>query len=232
MSIPIAENLAAVHERMADAARHAGRAPEAVRLLAVSKTHPAGAVREALEAGQRLFGENRVQEALAKMERVGPGPEWHLIGHLQRNKARNVPGHFAAVHSLDSLQLADALQRHAETLNVPMDVLIQLNWEREASKAGITNEADLRRLVEHVCGACPRLRLTGLMTIPPPELGELATRNAFARVRELHAGLKAEFGLGPAFCELSMGMSHDFVWAIAEGSTLVRIGTAIFGARG
>lgn len=227
----IAHNLAAVRERIADATRQAGRPPDAVRLLAVSKTHPAEAVRAAMEAGQRLFGENRVQEALAKMEQVGPGPEWHLIGHLQSNKARLVPGRFAAVHSLDSAHLADALQRHAEAADAHLDVLIQVNWEREASKAGLTDEGALSRLVAHVSTACPRLRLTGLMTIPPPELGEQATRQAFARVRELHEALRAEFGLGVAFSELSMGMSHDYAWAIAEGATLVRVGTAIFGAR-
>jgi PLP dependent protein len=231
MSPSIAENLAAVRERIAQAARRAGRAPEDVRLLAVSKTHPAAAVQGAWRAGQRLFGENRVQEALEKMERVGPGPEWHLIGHLQSNKARLVPGRFAAVHSLDSTRLASALQRHAEAAGVSLSVLIQLNWEHEASKSGVADEAALRRLVEHVRAACPRLVLAGLMTIPPAELGEAETRRVFASMRTLHAGLQAEFALGPAFRELSMGMSHDYEWAIAEGATLVRIGTAIFGAR-
>jgi PLP dependent protein len=231
MAASIAENLAAVRERIAEAARRAGRAPEAVRLLAVSKTRPAAAVLEAYGAGQRLFGENRVQEALAKMEQTGPGPEWHLIGHLQGNKAKLVPGRFAALHSLDSEALASALQRHALAAGAMLPVLIQLNWEHEASKSGIGDEAALRRLVEHVRAACPSLALTGLMTIPPPELSEAETRASFAHVRTLHAGLQAEFGLGAAFCELSMGMSHDFEWAIAEGATLVRVGTAIFGAR-
>jgi PLP dependent protein len=231
MPASIADNLAAVRERIAAAARRAGRAPESVRLLAVSKTQPAAAVLEALAAGQRLFGENRVQEAVAKMDQTGPGPEWHLIGHLQSNKARLVPGRFAAVHSLDSVHLADALQRHAAAAGVRLPVLIQLNWEHEASKSGVSGEADLRRLVEHLRRDCPALALTGLMTIPPPELGEAETRRAFAAVRALHAGLLVEFGLGEGFRELSMGMSHDFEWAIAEGATLVRVGTAIFGAR-
>jgi hypothetical protein len=231
MPASIADNLAAVRERIAEAARRAGRTPESVRLLAVSKTKPAGAVLEAFRAGQRLFGENRVQEALAKMDECGPGPEWHLIGHLQSNKARLVPGRFAALHSLDSGPLADALQRHAEAAQASLPVLIQLNWGQEASKSGITDEAGLRRLVEHVRTACPRLVLSGLMTIPPLELSERETRAIFAQVRTLHAGLQAGFALGAAFCELSMGMSHDFEWAIAEGSTLVRVGTAIFGAR-
>jgi PLP dependent protein len=231
MTPSIAENLAAVRARIAEAERRAGRAPQSVRLLAVSKTKPAAAVLEAFRAGQCLFGENRVQEALAKMEETGPGPEWHLIGHLQSNKARSVPGRFAAVHSLDSERLATELQRHADAAGASLDVLIQLNWEREASKGGLTEEPALRRLVEHVRGHCPRLVLTGLMTIPPPELSEAETRASYARVRTLHGGLQAEFGLGAAFRELSMGMSHDFEWAIAEGATLVRVGTAIFGAR-
>ncbi len=227
----IAENLAAVQARIAEAALRAGRAPESVRLLAVSKTKPAAAVLEAYRAGQRCFGENRVQEALAKMEETGPGPEWHLIGHLQSNKARAVPGRFAAVHSLDSERLANELQRHAESAAVPLEVLIQLNLEHEASKSGLTGEDGLRRLVEHVKARCPRLLLTGLMTIPPPDLSEAETRAGYARLRTLHAALRAEFGLDAAFRELSMGMSHDFEWAIAEGATIVRVGTAIFGAR-
>ena len=231
MTSTIAENLAAVRARIAEAARRAGRDPQSVRLLAVSKTKPPEAVREAFAAGQRLFGENRVQEALAKMEACGPGPEWHLIGHLQSNKARQVPGRFAAVHSLDSERLASELQRHAESAGAELQVLIQLNLEHEATKAGLTEEDALRRLAEHVRARCPRLVLTGLMTIPPPDLPEAQTRAGYARLCALHAALRAEFGLGAAFCELSMGMSHDFEWAIAEGATLVRVGTAIFGAR-
>jgi hypothetical protein len=233
----IAENLAALRERIAAAARAAGRSPEEVRLMAVSKTQPAAAVLEALRAGQTLFGENRVQEALGKMDEVArltpgpPGPEWHLIGHLQSNKAKLVPGRFAALHSLDSVPLADALQRQLERAGAALDVLIQLNWAQEATKSGVTDEETLRRLVEHVRQACPRLALVGLMTIPPPELDEAATRALYARVRALRDGLRAEFGLGAGFGALSMGMTHDFEWAIAEGATLVRVGTAIFGAR-
>jgi len=231
MTSSIAENLAAVRAAIAEAATRAGRDPASVRLLAVSKTKPAEAVQAAYRAGQRLFGENRVQEAVAKMDAAGPGPEWHLIGHLQSNKAKLVPGRFAALHSLDSAPLASALQRHAEAAGADLPVLIQLNLEHEATKAGLTAEDDLRRLVEHVRGTCPRLALTGLMTIPPPALDEAATRTIYARLRTLHAALRAEFGLGAAFCELSMGMSHDYPWAIAEGATIVRVGTAIFGAR-
>jgi hypothetical protein len=123
------------------------------------------------------------------------------------------------------------LQRHAEAAGASLDVFIQLNWGQEATKSGVADEAALRRLVEHVRAQCPRLVLRGLMTLPPPDLGEAETRRIYAQVRALLGGLRAEFGLGAAFCELSMGMSHDLEWAIAEGATWVRVGTAIFGAR-
>ena len=230
MPAPIAENLAAVRKRIAAAARRSGRLPEAVQLVAVSKTMPASAVVEAVRAGQRLFGENRVQEALAKIEQVGPGPVWHLVGHLQSNKARFVPGSFAAVHSVDSERIAQALQHHAAIAGGNVDVYVQLNWSQEDTKSGVTDEVALRRLVDVIAG-CPNLTLKGLMTLPAQHLSEAETRRAYAGIRNLHAGLSAEFALGPAFCELSMGMTHDFEWAIEEGATIVRVGTAIFGAR-
>lgn len=226
----IAENLAVVRERIAQAAQRAGRRPEEVTLIAVSKTKPAQAVREAFRAGQRIFGENRVQEALPKMVEAGPGPVWHLIGHLQTNKARQIPGKFAAVHSVDSERLAAAMARHAQAAEHPLDVYLQLNLDREASKSGVTGEEPLRRLAEFTA-ASPRLVLKGLMTIPSPSLDEGETRRLYARIRELLGALKAEFSLGGAFRELSFGMSHDFEWAIEEGATIVRVGTAIFGAR-
>jgi hypothetical protein len=226
----IAENLAAVRERIAGAARRAGRSPEEVTLIAVSKTKPARAVLEAFRAGQEIFGENRVQEALAKMAETGPGPDWHLIGHLQTNKAKQVPGNFAAVHSVDSERVAAALSKHAEAAGHPLDVYLQLNLDREATKAGVTGEEPLRRLAEFTA-ASTRLVLKGLMAIPAPSLDEGETRRLYARIRDLLAALKAEFGLGESFRELSFGMSHDFEWAIEEGATLVRVGSAIFGAR-
>ena len=233
MTTSIAENLAAVRDRIAAAAKAAGRDAGEITLIAVSKEKPAEVVVEALRAGQRVFGENRVQEALAKIETVAEEveqAEWHLIGHLQTNKARMIPGRFAAVHTLDSERLARALNRHAESAGVVLDVFIQLNLAREASKSGVREMGELGRLLECVleCGA---LRPRGLMTLPDPALDEAGTRAHFAQVRELNIKVGGEFGLGPNFNELSMGMSHDFLWAIAEGATMVRVGTAIFGAR-
>jgi hypothetical protein len=226
----IAENLAAVRSRMADAARRAGRPPDGVQLIAVSKTQPAAAVLEAIAAGQRRFGENRVQEALAKIAAVGPGPEWHLIGHLQSNKAKWVPGNFQVVHSVESERLAQALSAHVKPNGPALKVLLQLNLHREASKSGVEDGEGARRLLEAI-RHMPGLEAAGLMTLPDPTLPEAATRAHFAEVRGMLERLRQECAPGPAFRELSMGMSHDFEWAIEEGATFVRVGTAIFGAR-
>lgn len=230
MPTTIADNLQAVHTRIAEAAQRAGRDPGEVRLMAVSKTQPAAAVREAYDAGQRLFGENYVQEALDKMAAVGEGPQWHLIGHLQRNKARQVPGAFTAVQSLDAERTAAALQRHAEAAGGRLQVYLQANLSGEASKTGVPDADGLRALAEAVRGMA-NLELCGLMTIPAPDLDERSTRAIYAELRRLLEALRGEFAPGPQFRELSMGMSHDYAWAIAEGATLVRVGTAIFGAR-
>lgn len=232
----IAENLASVRDRISEAARHAGRSVSSVRLIAVSKAHPASAVAEAFAAGQRDFGENRVQEALDKMLGVPAEATWHLIGHLQSNKAKRVPGSFVMVHTVDSARLALALDRYAraggvQTVARPLDVLLQANVTGEATKSGVRDEEALEPLLRAVLG-CPSLRPVGLMTIPDPAHDERATRAVFSRLREALERLRSACGTGPAFRELSMGMSHDFEWAISEGATLVRIGTAIFGARG
>ncbi len=225
----IADNLAVVRERIAQAARRGGRDADAVSLVAVSKTKPLAAVMEAYAAGQRLFGENRVQEALPKIEQAPSDTKWHMIGHLQTNKARQIPGAFTTVQSVDSEKLARALSKHVPDGEV-LDILLQLNWSQEASKAGITDEDGLRQVLPVVLGL-PGLRLTGLMTIPDPDDSEAQTRRCFADIRELHARMQQEFGLGETFGELSMGMTQDFEWAIEEGATIVRVGTAIFGAR-
>lgn len=225
----IADNLVAVRERVAQAARRSGRDANAVTLVAVSKTMPVAAVMAAYGAGQRLFGENRVQEALPKIEQAPEDTQWHMIGHLQTNKARQIPRTFTTVQSVDSERLARALSKHVPT-GETLDVMLQLNWSHEASKAGITDEEGLRQVLRTVL-ALPGLRLTGLMTIPDPDYDETRTRRCFADIRELHDRVRREFELGPAFCELSMGMTHDFEWAIEEGATVVRVGTAIFGAR-
>jgi hypothetical protein len=226
----IADNLAAVRHRMTEAARRAGRPADAVTLVAVSKTQPPQAVQAALAAGQRIFGENRVQEALAKMDAVGDGPLWHLIGHLQTNKAKWVPGRFDTVQTLDSERLAQALDTHAHGREGPLKVLLQLNLTREATKSGVADWDALCRLLESV-RRCTSLLPTGLMTLPDPALSESETRAHFAQVRGMLERVRRELDPGPAFRELSMGMSHDFEWAIEEGATLVRVGTAIFGQR-
>jgi len=226
----IAENLAQVRSRIAAAAGRSGRAADSVRLIAVSKTHPATAVAEACAAGQVEFGENRVQEALEKIPQSPPGAIWHLVGHLQSNKARFVPGAFRMVHSLDSVRLAEALARHAEAAGRTVEVLLQANLSGEASKSGVPDGAALEPLLAATL-RCPRLKPVGLMTIPDPAGGEGRTRAAFARLRELLGRLRDSCGAGADFRELSMGMSQDYEWAIEEGATLVRVGTAIFGVR-
>ena len=226
----IAGNLATVRVKVAEAARRSGRCEEDVRLIAVSKTKPLEDILAAWRAGQQDFGENRVQEALDKIAQAPPELRWHLIGHLQSNKARLVPGRFAMVQSVDSERLAQALARHAEAAGLRQPMMVQLNWSGEGTKAGVTDMAALRALVAVIAGL-PALALTGLMTIPDPAYSEAQTRAHYAQVREALAALQREFALGPDFRELSMGMSHDYVWAIEEGATVVRVGTAIFGAR-
>lgn len=230
MAETTAARLAAVRGRIAAAAQRAGRDPGEITLVAVSKTQPAEAVIEALRAGQKVFGENRVQEALTKMESVPDEAEWHLIGNLQRNKARQVPGRFLALHTLDSAALAVELNKRAAAAGLVQQALIQLNWSGEASKSGVEDPAGLARVLETVLD-CSALRLTGLMTMPDPDYSEAQTRRHFAQIRELAGKLRTEYRLPPSFCELSMGMSHDFEWAVEEGATLVRVGSAIFGER-
>jgi len=224
----LAENLAEVRERIDRAARAAGRDPSAVRLVAVSKTKPAAMVAEALAAGQILFGENYVQEAKEKIAAAGPGPQWHLIGHLQSNKAHLAAELFHAVQTVDRLKLAKALARRANELGKTLTVLIQVNVGQEPQKSGCAVQ-EAPALAEAVA-AMEGLRLAGLMTMPPFFDDPDRARPYFARLRELAERLK--HGLPPGCMdELSMGMSGDFEAAVAEGATLVRVGTAIFGGR-
>ena len=225
----IAANLARVRERIAAAARAAGRDPSEVRLVAVSKTKPAAAVRRAWEAGQTIFGENYVQEARDKIAQVGPGPVWHLIGHLQSNKARLAASLFAVVETVDRPKIARALDRHARELGKELGVLLQVNLSGEAQKSGCSPE-EAEALAQEVA-ELPGLRLMGLMTIPPFFDQPGRARPYFARLRELAERLAPNLPPG-SMDELSMGMSGDFEAAVAEGATLVRVGTAIFGARG
>lgn len=226
----IHDNLQAVRQRIALAATAAGRDPRSVTLLAVSKTHPASLVEEAVRAGQASFGENYVQEALEKMdalERIsggkpGGGPiEWHLVGPLQSNKTRLVAERFDWVHSIESEKIARRLSDQRPAGMAPLNALIQVNVSGEASKGGVA-PGEVAVLAGKI-RALPRLRLRGLMAIPEP--GADAAR--YRELKVLFESLKGEFG----FDTLSVGMSDDMELAIAEGSTMVRIGTAIFGAR-
>ena len=230
----IRDNLQAVSERIARAAAAAGRSAHSVRLLAVSKTHPPALLEEAFRAGQTAFGENYVQEALEKMEalagllgeRRARELEWHLVGPLQSNKTRIAAERFDWVHSVSSTKVARRLSEQRSADCAPLNVLIQVNCSGEASKSGVTlGEAPaLAHAVTHLGG----LRLRGLMAIPEPSRDATVQRARFRAVRELYERLRAD---GLALDTLSLGMSDDLEAAIAEGSTLVRIGTAIFGAR-
>ncbi|WP_374261824.1 YggS family pyridoxal phosphate-dependent enzyme [Zoogloea sp.] len=223
----LSDRLQNLVRRIAQAARAAGREPAAVSLLAVSKTWPAQSVREAAQAGQRAFGENYVQEGVAKVDALADlRLEWHFIGPLQSNKTRPVANRFAWVHSIDRLKIAERLSEQRDVHLPPLQVCIQVNVSGEASKSGVAPAAlpELARAV----AALPRLRLRGLMAIPEPTPDVAVQRARFASLRALRDQLNAE---GLALDTLSMGMSDDLEAAIAEGATLVRVGTAIFGAR-
>ena len=238
----VASNLAEVRDRIAQAANRAGRQPDDVALMAVSKTHPASAILEAIAAGQRLFGENRVQEFAAKVEEVragaplppavgrgGSDAKFHLIGHLQSNKAAMAAELFDAVDSVDSLRLAERLNEAASRLNRRLDVLIEVNIGGEAAKSGFAPASDELQALVEAQPRLPGLVIRGLMTVPPFAAEAEGARPYFRQLRELRDRLRASSGL--ALSELSMGMSHDFEVGIEEGSTCVRIGTAIFGER-
>lgn len=226
----VQENVERIQERIQLACQRAGRPAEDVRLIAVSKTKPAEAIREAYAAGLREFGENRVQEAAAKRKELADlDAAWHLIGHLQSNKAKQAVQLFASIHSVDSLNLAEKIDRAAASLGRKLPVLIEVHLGEEASKFGVEEDA-LLQLAEKI-GALPSIELRGLMTLPPffdiPE----DVRPFFRRLREMAERLEARNLPGVSMRELSMGMSHDFEIAIEEGATIVRVGTAIFGGR-
>ena len=223
----LTERLHAVRDRIARAARLAGRDPGDVRLVAVSKFHPARAVAALAAAGQRDFGESYVQEACAKQAELAHlALNWHCVGHVQTNKAKNAAGRFQYIHSLDSLKLAQALRRHVPAPQ-RQQVLIQVNLGNEEQKSGVQPEA-LAALAEQVA-RMQELDLAGLMCLPPFFDNGALARPYFALVRKMCEHLRARLGL--ALPELSMGMSGDFAEAVAEGATLVRIGTDIFGPR-
>lgn len=220
-----------VRQKISAAALRSHRRVEDVTLVAVSKTHPADAVREAIAAGLTDFGENRVQEAEAKIPEVGrDAARWHLIGHLQSNKARRAVELFDWIHSVDSVDLARRIDRICDEVDrEELPVLIQVDLGHEATKTGVP-EKDLREVVDAV-RECDRLRLRGLMTLPPFFETAEKVRPYFKRLRELRDELQQEGIFGERPGDLSMGMTHDFEIAIEEGATIVRVGTAIFGER-
>lgn len=224
----LAGRVAEVKKALAEVATRAGRRPEEVTLVAVSKLHPGSDIRALAESGQVDFGENYVQEALGKQEELADlDVNFHFIGGLQSNKAKFVAGNFCLVHSVDSRKLAQALHKKAGSLGVVQDILLQVNIAEEVQKSGITEEM-LPQLAEDVMNM-DGLRLVGLMTMPPFFNEPERARPVFARLRELKEGLEKQLGL--SLPHLSMGMTGDFVPAVEEGATLVRIGTKIFGAR-
>lgn len=226
----IQNNLAQIHARIAAACTRSGRDPAEVRLVAVSKTKPADMINEAAAAGQQLFGENYVQEFVDKVEQVDAPVEWHFIGSLQSNKVKYLRGKVAMIHSLDRFSLAEEINRQWSKIDQPLEVLLEVNLGEEASKAG-TDAMTLFEMARQVA-TLPQLRVRGLMALPPWLDDPEAVRPYFRRLRQLAEELSDERIPGIEMRELSMGMSHDFEVAIEEGATLVRVGTAIFGARG
>ena len=228
--IDLKDNIARVQERIAEACRRVGRRPEDVKLVAVSKTVPPDRIRKAYDAGLRDFGENRVQEANAKRAALSDlTVTWHLVGHLQTNKAKLARELFHCVHSLDSLRLAQKLDEAAVCSGDRLPVLIEVNLGEEQTKSGV-REQDVLALAEQV-GRLSTLELSGLMVLPPFFEDPEQARPFFRRLRELARTIDSASLPGVSMRELSMGMSHDFEVAIEEGATTVRIGTAIFGER-
>jgi hypothetical protein len=229
----IAENIIVVRKRVTAAARRAGRSPEDVALMAVSKTFPPERIREAYDAGLRMFGENRVQEFAGKAGALADlrDADWHMIGHLQTNKAGKAVELFTAVDSVDSLKLAEKLDTAARALHKKLSVLIEINVGGETAKSGIAPDSPE---LEHLLRAAPQLEslaFRGLMTVPPFTNDPEGARQFFRKLRELRDTIAARKLPGVSVDVLSMGMSHDFEAAIEEGSTCVRVGTAIFGVR-
>lgn len=223
----LAENLQSIQQRIAAACARAGRAPESVTLIAVSKTHPPDAVAEAAKLGLMTFGENKVQEAKAKIPLCPGRLRWHMLGHLQTNKCRDAVALFEMIQSVDSLYLAEELSKRADQAAKNLPILLEVNVVGEASKFGYTPQKvmeDLERI-----NALPRLEIHGLMTVPPWTPTPEKVRPVFQKLRELKS--QCEQKLGAPLPHLSMGMTGDFEIAIEEGATMVRIGTALFGER-
>lgn len=226
----IAENIEKIRERVQRSARNARRDPDAITIVAVTKTVDAERVKEAVSAGIGVLGENRVQDAREKIRMIGKSVQWHMIGHLQSNKAREAVSLFDMVHSVDSLRVAQALNAEAGKQARRLPVLVQVNISEEESKSGASAEEALN-LVQAMAGM-ENLEVQGLMTIPPYSADPGEFRWVFRSLREMRDRIAEMDIQGVSMVHLSMGMSHDFETAVEEGATLVRIGTAIFGERG
>ncbi|MEQ1604478.1 MAG: YggS family pyridoxal phosphate-dependent enzyme [Pyrinomonadaceae bacterium] len=231
MQSHLADNLNDIRERIANAAKRAGRDPTEVKLVAVSKTHPVETLREAMAAGVIVFGENKVQEGESKIREIdGERVEWHLIGHLQSNKARKAVQLFDVIQSVDSIELAERLERICiDEGRDELSIFVQVDLAGEETKSGIP-EGDLSGLVDHL-KTCKRLRFNGLMVLPPFFDDAEATRPFFSKLRAIRDELASQNAFSNGRGDLSMGMSHDLEVAIEEGATVVRVGTAIFGQR-
>ena len=227
----VSDRYAEVKRRVEEAAARSGRSADEVTLIAVTKTHPASEINEAIDAGATDIGENRVQEVLEKYDDVKP-VRWHLIGHLQTNKVRQIIDKVVMIHSVDSLKLAREIDKRASAAGLKMDVLIEINSAMEETKSGIA-AGDLRALAEEITAECASVRICGLMCIPPMAAEPEDSRPYFKEARELFVEMKG-WGLPEdrfAPTVLSMGMSGDFEVAIEEGATIVRVGSSIFGPR-
>ena len=227
----VKDRLAVVQQQINQAAIQSGRTPEDIKLIAVSKTKSVEQIREALAAKQIAFGENRIQEALGKIEALSSNQqvEWHFIGHLQKNKVKFCPENFQWIHTVESIELTGKLEARFALAKKKINVLIQVNLSREESKSGLQEWEGILRVAETIFSG-QWLKLRGLMTIPAPDLGEIKTRKIYEQMRKWRDKLQYELN-APEITELSMGMTADFNWAIQEGATMIRIGTAIFGAR-
>lgn len=225
----IKENLFEVKERIKEAALRGGRDPEAVELIAVSKTMGIPLIKEAILAGQKLFGENRVQEAMEKIKEIGREVRWHMIGHLQKNKVKYIFDHFDMVHSVDSLSLAKEIDKSGEKHGRVMDILVQVNISGEETKFG-AEASETIKLIKEMAGY-EHISIKGLMTMPPFFGNPEEARPYFAKLRELRDEIEKEGIERVSMKELSMGMSGDYEVAVEEGATMVRVGTAIFGER-
>ena len=228
-SVPVEQNIQEVRERIRAAEKRAGREPGSVKLICVTKTKPVPLLEEAYQAGERIFGENRVQEILAKKPLLPEDVSWHMIGHLQTNKVKQVVGNAAMIHSVDSLRLAQEISRRAQEAGLIVPVLIEVNAAGEESKYGVRFE-DTEALIREIA-PLPGLIVRGLMTVAPYTEDPETSRPYFSRLRQLSIDIAAKNIDNTDIYELSMGMSGDFEVAVEEGATFVRVGTGIFGER-